>query len=95
MDAAASFTVSKIQSKTQLGRDLVAEIDIGPVMSRKILKSNGQVLYRTSVRSLTLDEIQSPTEIAERLKLIPPLKRNLESPCWRKTSRMTQILLNL
>jgi hypothetical protein len=32
------------------------------------LKANGQVLYRTSVRSLTLDEIQSPTEIAECLK---------------------------
>jgi hypothetical protein len=32
------------------------------------LKANGQVLYRTSVRFPTLDEIQSPTEIAERLK---------------------------
>jgi hypothetical protein len=62
-DTAASFPVSKIQ----LGRDLGATIDIGPAMSRKILKANGQVLYRTSVRSLTLDEIQSPTEIAESL----------------------------
>jgi hypothetical protein len=34
----------------------------------KILKANDQVLYRTSVRSLTLDEIQSPTETSERLK---------------------------
>jgi hypothetical protein len=51
-----------------LGRDLGAAIDIGPVMSRNIMKANGQVLYRTSVRYLTLDEIQSPTEIAERLK---------------------------
>jgi hypothetical protein len=63
-DTAASFPVSKIQ----LVRDLVASIGIGPAMLRKILKSNGQVLYRTSVRSLTLDQIQSPTEIAERLK---------------------------
>jgi hypothetical protein len=63
-DTAASFTVSKIQ----LGRDLVAAIDIGPAMSRKILKANGQVLYRTSIRSLTPDEIQSPDEIVERLK---------------------------
>jgi hypothetical protein len=39
-DTAASFPVSKIQ----LGRDLGAAIDIGPVMSRKILKANGQVL---------------------------------------------------
>jgi hypothetical protein len=37
-------------------------------MPRKILKANGQVLYRTSVGSLTLDEIQSPTEIVEGLK---------------------------
>jgi hypothetical protein len=47
---------------------LGAAIDIVPAMSHKILKSNGQLLYRTSVRYLTLDEIQSPTEIAERLK---------------------------
>jgi hypothetical protein len=45
-----------------------AAIDIGPVMSPKILRANGQVVYRTSVRSLTPDEIQSPTEIAERLR---------------------------
>jgi hypothetical protein len=51
-----------------LGRDLGATIDIGPAMWRKILKANGQVLYRTSDRSLTLDEIQSPNEIVERLE---------------------------
>jgi hypothetical protein len=56
-DTAAFFPVSK----RQLRRDLVAAIEIGPAMSRKILKANGQVLYRTSVGSLTLDEIQSPT----------------------------------
>jgi hypothetical protein len=56
-DTAASFPVSKIQ----LGRDLGAAIDIGPTMVRNILKKNGSVMYRTSVGSLTLDEIQSPT----------------------------------
>ena len=61
-DTAAKFPVSKIQ----LGRDLGPAIDIGPAMSRKILKSNGEVIYRTSVRSLTPDEIQSPTEVKER-----------------------------
>jgi hypothetical protein len=50
-----------------LVRDLGAAIDIGPAMSRKILKANGQAMYWTSVRSLTLDEIHSPTEISERL----------------------------
>jgi hypothetical protein len=34
-------------------------------MARKILKNNGSVMYRTSVRSLTPDEIQSPTEKKE------------------------------
>jgi hypothetical protein len=53
-------------SKIQLGRDLGAAIDIGPGMARKILKQNGGVMYRSSVRSLTQDEIQSPTEKKER-----------------------------
>jgi hypothetical protein len=60
-DTAVKLPVSKIQ----LGRDLGAAIDIGPVMTRKILKKNGMVMYRSSVRSLTLDEIQSPTELKE------------------------------
>jgi hypothetical protein len=59
---AGKFPVSKIQ----LGRDLGATIDIGPAMAHKILKKNGIVMYRTSVRSLTPDEIQSPTEKKER-----------------------------
>jgi hypothetical protein len=61
-DTAAKFSVSKIQ----LGRDLGANIDIGPAMARKILKKKGSVMYRTSVRPLTPDEIQSPTEKKER-----------------------------
>jgi hypothetical protein len=59
---AAKFAVSKIQ----LGRDLGAAIDIGPAMTCKILKKNGMVMYISSVRSLTQDEIQSPTEQKER-----------------------------
>jgi hypothetical protein len=61
-DTAAKFPVSKIQ----LGRDLGAAIDIEPVMTRKVLKQNGSVMYRSSVRPLTQDEIQSPTEQKER-----------------------------
>jgi hypothetical protein len=52
------FHVSKIQLK----RDLGAAIDIFPAMTRKILNQNGSVMYRSSVRPLTQDEIQSPTE---------------------------------
>jgi hypothetical protein len=57
-DTEAKFPVSKIQ----LGNDLGAAIDIGPAMMRNILKQNGSVMYRSSVRPLTQDEIQSPTE---------------------------------
>jgi hypothetical protein len=60
-DTAAKFPVSKIQ----LGRDVGAAIDIVPDMTRKIRKQNGSVMYRSSVRPLTQDEIQSPTERQE------------------------------
>jgi hypothetical protein len=53
-------------SKIQLGRDLGAAIDIGPVMARNFLKKNGSVMYRTSVRHLTPDELEYPTEKKER-----------------------------
>jgi hypothetical protein len=49
-------------SNIQLGRDLGAAIEIGPAVTRKILKKNGSVMYISSVRSLTQDEIQYPTE---------------------------------
>jgi hypothetical protein len=52
-DTAAKFPMSN------------AAIDIGPVMTRKILKQNGSVMYRSSVRPLTQDEIQYPTEKKE------------------------------
>jgi hypothetical protein len=60
-DTASKFPVSKIQ----LGRDLGAVIDIGPAMTCKVLKQNGSVMYRSSVRPLTQDEIQYPTEHKE------------------------------
>jgi hypothetical protein len=60
-DTAAKFPVSKIQ----LGRDFGAVTDIGPAMARNILKKNGSVMYRISVRPLIPNEIQSPTEKKE------------------------------
>jgi hypothetical protein len=60
-DTEAKIPVSKIQ----LGRDLSAAIDIGPAMARKIMKKNGSMMYRTSVRPLTPDEIKSPTDKKE------------------------------
>jgi hypothetical protein len=52
-DTAAKLPVSKIQ----LGRDLGAAVDIGPAVTRKIMKKNGIVMYRSSLRPLTQDEI--------------------------------------
>jgi hypothetical protein len=42
-------------SKEWLGRDLGPTIDIGPAMSRKVLMINGEIIFRVSVRGLTLD----------------------------------------
>jgi hypothetical protein len=61
-ETASTFPVSKIQ----LCRYLAAAIDIGPAITRKILNNNGSVMYRTYVRPLIPDEIQSPTEKKER-----------------------------
>jgi hypothetical protein len=84
LDTATKFPLSKIQ----LGRDLGAVIDIGPAMARKILKKNGSIMYRTSVRSLTPDEIQSPTEqkdredfdIAIEKKYVASMNKNCDNP---------------
>jgi hypothetical protein len=53
-------------SKEWLGRYLGPAIDIGPAMSLKVLKINGELMFRVSVRGLTLDEMQSPDEQKRR-----------------------------
>jgi hypothetical protein len=55
-DTSTSVPVSKVQ----LGRDLGAAIAIGPAMARKMMKANDDVMYRTYVRSLSPEEIESP-----------------------------------
>ena len=50
-----------------LGRDLGPAMDIGPAMTRKILKSNGNVVNRsTTVRALTPDEMSDETMTQNR-----------------------------
>ena len=51
-----------------LGRDLGPAIDIGPAMTRKVLKANGKVVYRSTVRGLTPDEMADETMTKERNK---------------------------
>ena len=59
-------TVPYPQDKEVLGRDLGPAIDIGPAMTRKILKANGEVVYRSTVRALNSDELVSLEETRER-----------------------------
>jgi len=45
--------------KEQLGRWLGPAVDIGAAMTSKILKENGQVLYRSTYRALNPEELES------------------------------------
>jgi hypothetical protein len=55
-------------------------IDIVPAMAGKVLKKNGHVMYRPSIRSPTPDEIQSPTEQKEREEFDTALEKKYELP---------------
>jgi hypothetical protein len=61
-DVAAPFP----QDKMKLGRYLGPSVDIGPAMTAKVLKSNGQVIHTSTYRSLTPDEIAQSEEIKSR-----------------------------
>jgi hypothetical protein len=52
-------SISYPEDNMVLGQELGPEIDIGPAMSCKVLKDNGQVVIRSTVRSLTQDKIMS------------------------------------
>ncbi len=49
-----------------LGRFLGVAIDVGPAMTAKILKSNGEVIHRSTYRGLTDEEVTRPAHIALR-----------------------------
>jgi hypothetical protein len=42
--------------------------DVGPAMTRKVLKENGQIVYRPTVRPLTPDEYADETLKQKRQK---------------------------
>ena len=54
------------EDKLVLGRYLGPSTDIGPAMTAKILKRNGQTVHRTTLRALTEDEDQDQAELAAR-----------------------------
>jgi hypothetical protein len=53
-----------------LGRDLGPAMDKGPATTRKVLKSNGQVVYRSTACSLTPDELADEAMNQCRKKLM-------------------------
>ena len=61
-DVAAPFP----EDKQVLGRYLGPSIDIGPAMTAKILKTNGQVIHSSTYRPLTPDEMALPDEVKAR-----------------------------
>jgi hypothetical protein len=61
-DSEASYP----EPKEKLGRWLGPAVDIGPAMTAKILKANGQVLYRSTYRALTETEIEDKAHMKLR-----------------------------
>ena len=59
-DSQANFP----ETKFHVGQWLGPAVDVGSALTYKILKSNGQVVPRSTVRHLTLDELTNPDHIA-------------------------------
>ena len=53
-------------TKFHVGRWLGPAVDVGSALTYKILKSNGQVVPRSTIRHLTPDELTNPDHIAMR-----------------------------
>ena len=65
------------QDKLVLGRYLGPSADIGPAMTAKILKQNGQYVHRTTLRGLTEEETRDPEEIKARSLFDEEIERRL------------------
>ena len=52
------------ETKFHVGRWLGPAVDVGSTLTYKILKSNGQVVPRSTIRHLTHDELTNPDHIA-------------------------------
>ena len=50
------------EPKEVLGRWLGPSIDVGPAMTAKVLKSNGQVVHLSTYRALTVAEMEDRGE---------------------------------
>ena len=52
------------KTKFHVGRLLGPAVDVGSALTYKILKINGQVVPRSTIRHLTLDKLTNPDPIA-------------------------------
>ena len=68
------------ESKEKLGRWLGSSIDIGPAMTAKVLKPNGQLLHVSTYRPLSDDEMQDPGKKRERDQYNSTLRNKLGKP---------------
>ena len=66
--------------KEVLGCWLGPSIDIGPAMTSKILKSNGQILHLSTFRKLTDDEMQDKEELKKMEIFDSCIRRQLGNP---------------
>ena len=52
------------ETKFHVGRWIGPAVDVGSALTYKILKSNSQVVPRSTIRHLTLDKLINPYHIA-------------------------------
>jgi hypothetical protein len=67
------------EPKEKLGRGLGPAIDIGPAMTAKILKYNGQIIYRSTYRAFNRNELEDPKHIDQRAEFDAAIKDKLGS----------------
>jgi len=73
-------SISFPDSKMVLGRNLSPALDIGPAMTRKVIKRNGEIVFRSTVRLLTPDKMGNPVRVKEREELTETLNAALGEP---------------
>ena len=64
-----------------LGRYLGVAIDVGPSMTAKILKANGEVIYRSTYRGLKESEVNNAVHIARRAEFDASIAEKWGADC--------------
>ena len=64
-------------NKYALGRYLGPSVDVGPAMTAKMLKANGQILHRTTYRALTDHELNDKEAAKEREEFDESIRKKL------------------